>query len=115
MSALKDLMVQDLGYIEGQMDQPVFTWNGTADPFKGGTDYPCVPGSAGDMAVLTEGGFQVNLDLILSVRQELFNGSFPKHEQRVKYKGYGFRIYQVRYDSVGAFLRLLLYSDTKGI
>lgn len=109
-------MLNDLPQIEEDLGTPTFTWNGMGDPFVGGTNYPCIPGSAANFAILTEGGMSVNLDLVLTVRQDLFTvGNFPLHQQRVKYRGEGFRIYEVRKDSTTAYMRLLLVNDTKGI
>lgn len=113
---LREEMLTDLPVIENELGVPTFTWNGAGDPFNGGTDYPCTPGSAANFAVLTEGGFSVNLDMVLTVRQDLFTvGNFPLHQQRVKYRGEGYRIYEVRKDATTAYMRLLLINDTKGI
>ena len=104
---LKEEMLVDIAEIENDMGLPTFTW-------KGGT-YPCVAGSAANLAVLTEGGMQVNLDLALTVRQNVFTGSLPRHQERVTYRGEGFRVYEVHKDVTTAYIRLLLISDTKGL
>lgn len=106
--SLKDIIVSDLKRITIDLGSQTFEWKGE--------DYSCIPSSRGDIASLEVGGFSVDADLSMTVLKELFvDGILPKSQQKITYKGRGYRIITVRQDSTDAFIRLILVDDSRGI
>ncbi len=99
------ILVQKFG--ESLTGNQLFTWKGY--------DYPCIPASAANFVLLDEGGFQVNVSLILKARQEVFaDGIFPEAQDRVTFAGQKYRVFKVNNDALNTMLVLILTSDSKG-
>ena len=105
---IAERMVADLKAIENDLGNPVFSWKGF--------DYPCVPGSAQRYTILTEGGFVVNLNLVLKVRREVFaDGVLPKSNDTISYRGDRYKIYSIDKDPFFATMLKILLTEFKGV
>lgn len=103
----QELIEKDMAYIEGQLGNQVMTWQGSP--------YVCSPSSTMEYAILDEGGFNVELSMLLKVRKSLFSNSvYPKKQQTLTYNGKIYRIQKVSDEPFSVFIKLFLTDSSKG-
>lgn len=89
-----------------EADLPLsFTWQTTS--------YACSASSFEKSKKLDVGGFDLEYNLILTVRKVLFSTSYPTEKQTITHKSKTFRIEKVIEDPSGTFLRLHCNSATQ--
>lgn len=112
MATLHDEILEDLAEIESdigsQNGPPTFIWSSGS--------YTCIPSSAKNERVLSEGGFMIEADLVLSVRLNQFQSlALPQAQQTISYLNNSYRIINVHTQPVfGTYLRLFCQSIFRG-
>lgn len=105
---LKEQMQADLLFVEDDMENKTFTWNGE--------DYTCIPGALSEVYTLGVGGFGQNLTKVLVVRKDQFTDCvYPLSKEKLTYDDKTYRIVVVVENANKAFMRLLLSDDNEGI
>lgn len=101
-------MLADLQTIETDMGEQTFTWKGE--------DYVCMPASNNTAATLEEGGFAVEVDLLINVRTDLFaNAVYPAKKEKLTFRSKTYRIGKVTEEPVLGFLQLMLVDANRGV
>ena len=110
--SLKDFITKGLEFGITDLENPVFTFNGT--------DYACVPSVNTFKRELASGGFAT--ETLLSMTVPLVDDSdnslftvLPTAQQIVTYNGVQYRIQSVNKHPTGAYLRLIATSITRGL
>ena len=116
--ALRDEIVRDLEYMECELGNPTFTWNGNA--------YNFIPSISEFRRELETGGFQSVKLLTATVRKyslncdyeytSLFPNGYPTSQNIINYSldGTNFRIETIKHDPTNSFFRIIAHSTTKG-
>ena len=108
MMMFADMVNVGMSRIATRLGNQVFTWKGE--------DYECIPSTANEIRGLEEGGFSVDADLSLSIRRELFtDGILPAAQQKISYRGRGYRIITIKQDASTSMIRLICEDDSRGI
>jgi hypothetical protein len=110
--SLKDEIIDGLEEMETDLENPVFTFNGS--------NYACVPSVNEFKRDLDEGGFAITKMLTMSVRMLDENGQsifsvLPVAQNIITYHGENFRIQSTHKHPTGSYLRVIAYSTTRGI
>jgi hypothetical protein len=93
--------------LERALGGPVFTWNGA--------DYPCVANEAESSKVFGAGGFALEADLVLFVRDEVLPEVGPAEKDLVVYRGKTYRIDKIGNLPGDGQMKLMCNTPTLGV
>ena len=99
-------MAEAMGQLEADIGATI-TWNGTV--------YPCQIGARRESKDLGDGGFALDAQLEIVVRQELFTAGFPTAKQTVTLDSRVLRIVDVLHAPDASCLVLSCEDNTRGV
>ena len=107
MSRLGREIARGLKSLEGQLGGPTFTFAGQS--------YPCIANEAAASKIFGVGGFTLEADLTIFVREDVLGEVRPAETQTVTYKGRRYRIDKVAELPGDAVIKLVCNDPNKGV
>jgi hypothetical protein len=92
--------------LERALGGPVFTWKGK--------DYPCIANEAESSKVFGAGGFALEADLVLFVRDDVLPDVGPAEKETVVYRGKTYRIDKIGNLPGDGQIKLMCNTPTAG-